>query len=344
MPTAAIQSNQFARLANGTRLHYASAGAVGRPLMLFVHGFPEFWYEWQAQLGEFGSDHFAVAPDLRGFNLSDMPADLAAYKARHIVDDLRLLAAHLGYEKFVLVAHDWGGAIAWNLAIAWPQLLRQLVIINSPHPYLFMRALATDPAQKAASEYMNWLRAEGSEAALAKNDFGLLEGFFNGMGQPAATWFTARSARALSRLLVTWLAWRRQLLPRVAAASADLGACRTTATGPEPGRLSGRGADPRDLGRARRRPAGHPAGWVGATGSGSANRPHSRRQPLGNPRTTAAHQSIDSRVYPVAGRYPGGAGCQRAAAGFSGTGRMDQTYPVADMQRRLRPIRTLAPP
>ena len=186
---ATIQANQFAQLANGTRLHFASAGAAGKPLLLFVHGFPEFWYEWQAQLAEFGADHFAVAPDLRGFNLSDMPDDLAAYKARHIVDDLRLLAAHLGYDKFVLVAHDWGGAIAWNLAIALPHLLRQLVIINSPHPYLFMQALGTDPKQKAASEYMNWLRADGSEAALAKNDFALLDGFFTGMGQPPATWY-----------------------------------------------------------------------------------------------------------------------------------------------------------
>lgn len=191
MTNAAIREGQFARLANGTRLHYASAGAAGKPLLLLVHGFPEFWYEWQAQLAEFGADHFAVAPDLRGFNLSDMPAALADYKARHIVDDLRLLAAHLGYDRFVLIAHDWGGAIAWNLAIALPQLLRQLIIINSPHPYLFMQALATDPQQKAASEYMNWLRAEGSETALAKDDFALMEGLFNGMGQPAATWFAA---------------------------------------------------------------------------------------------------------------------------------------------------------
>lgn len=195
MSAAAIQSNQFATLSNGTRLHYASAGEPGKPLLLFVHGFPEFWYEWQAQLAEFGNEYFAVAPDLRGFNLSDMPADLAAYKARHIVDDLRLLTAHLGYDKFVLVAHDWGGAIAWNLAIALPQLLHQLIIINSPHPYVFMQALATDPSQKDASEYMNWLRAEGSEAALAKDDFALIEGFFNGRGQPAAPWFT-ESVRA----------------------------------------------------------------------------------------------------------------------------------------------------
>ena len=186
---AAIRDNQFATLANGTRLHYASAGQPGQPLILFVHGFPEFWGEWEAQLQEFGSTHFAVAPDLRGFNLSDMPPDLSSYKARHIVDDLRLLIGHLGYEQCILVAHDWGGAIAWNLAIALPQLLQQLVIINSPHPYLFMQALATDAHQKASSDYMNWLRAEGSEAALEKNDFALLDGFFNGMGQPPALWF-----------------------------------------------------------------------------------------------------------------------------------------------------------
>ncbi|MFT5588963.1 MAG: pimeloyl-ACP methyl ester carboxylesterase [Bradyrhizobium sp.] len=187
---AAIRDNQFAALDNGTRLHYASAGQAGQPLILFVHGFPEFWGEWEAQLAEFGSSHFAVAPDLRGFNLSDMPPDLSSYKARHIVDDLRLLIGHLGYEQCTLVAHDWGGAIAWNLAIALPQLLRQLIIINSPHPYLFMQALATDAHQKASSDYMNWLRAEGSEAALEKNDFALLDGFFNGMGQPPARWFT----------------------------------------------------------------------------------------------------------------------------------------------------------
>ncbi|GGC93030.1 AB hydrolase superfamily protein YfhM [Undibacterium terreum] len=184
-----IKSNQFASLSNGTRLHYASAGEQGKPLILFVHGFPEFWYEWAAQLPEFGKDHFAVAPDLRGFNLSDMPADLSAYKAKHIVDDLRLLAAHLGYEKFVLVAHDWGGAIAWNLAIALPQLVHKLIIINSPHPYLFMQALTGDSSQKSASGYMNWLRAEGAEAALAKDDFVLMDGFFNGMGQPPADWY-----------------------------------------------------------------------------------------------------------------------------------------------------------
>ena len=188
--SATIRENQFAALPNGMCLHYASAGEQGKPLILFVHGFPEFWYEWEAQLREFGADHFAVAPDLRGFNLSDMPLDLSAYKAKHIVDDLRLLAEHLGYDKFVMVAHDWGGAIAWNFAIALPQLLHKLIIVNSPHPYLFARALANDPAQQAASEYMNWLRADGSEAALAKDKFALLEDMLDGMGKSPTPWFT----------------------------------------------------------------------------------------------------------------------------------------------------------
>ena len=184
-----IQSNQFAQLNNGIRLHFASAGERGKPLILFAHGFPEFWYEWHMQLAEFGGEYFAVAPDLRGFNLSDKPTDISAYKAKHIVDDLRLLIEQLGYEKCILVAHDWGGAIAWNVAITLPQLLHKLIIINSPHPYLFMQALLNDDNQKASSEYMNSLRVEGSEVALVKNNFAKLERFFNGMGQPPAIWF-----------------------------------------------------------------------------------------------------------------------------------------------------------
>ena len=189
--TATITSDQFASLPNGTRLHFASAGQAGKPLLLFVHGFPECWFAWEHQLQHFGGDFFAVAPDLRGFNLSDMPADRAAYKARHVIDDLRLLIAHLGYENCVLVAHDWGGAIAWNFAIALPQLLRQLIIINAPHPYLFMKALAHDAHQQAASAYMNWLRADGAEAVLAKDNFKLMDGFFTGLGKSTELWFTA---------------------------------------------------------------------------------------------------------------------------------------------------------
>lgn len=188
--TVPIETEQFAKLPNGTRLHYASAGERGKPLILFAHGFPEFWYAWEAQLREFGIDHFAVAPDLRGFNLSDMPKEVSAYKARHLVDDLHLLAANLGYEKFILVAHDWGGAVAWNLAISFPQLLEKLIIINSPHPWLFLKALREDPVQQQSSQYMNWLRRKGSEQALMQNDFALVEGFLRNLGKEIPTWYS----------------------------------------------------------------------------------------------------------------------------------------------------------
>ena len=154
---------------NGVRLHYKAAGN-GR-LMLFLHGFPEFWRCWEKQLLALGTDHRAVAPDMRGYNLSDCPPDVRDYRARLLIEDIRQLAATFTQEKFVLVAHDWGGAIAWSLAIAHPELLSHLVIVNSPHPYLFWRELAGNPAQQRASEYMLLLRDPKAERVLSENNF-----------------------------------------------------------------------------------------------------------------------------------------------------------------------------
>ena len=154
---------------NGVRLHYKSAGS-GK-LILFLHGFPEFWRCWQSQLENFGTDHLAVAPDMRGYNLSDCPPEVGAYRAKHLIEDIRQLAATFTHDKFVLVAHDWGGAIAWSLAIAHPELLSHLVIVNSPHPYLFWRELANEPAQQKASAYMLLLRDAKAERVLSENNF-----------------------------------------------------------------------------------------------------------------------------------------------------------------------------
>ena len=119
-----------AQLSNGMRLHVASHGDAKRRLILFIHGFPEFWYEWHNQLEEFGRDHYAVAPDLRGFNLSDQPQQVEKYRAKHLIEDLRLLIKHLGHTRCILVAHDWGGAIAWGFAAQHPDLVEKLIIIN----------------------------------------------------------------------------------------------------------------------------------------------------------------------------------------------------------------------
>ena len=157
---------------NGVRLHYAHAGKG--PLILFLHGFPEFWYCWKHQLEDLGRDHHAVAPDLRGFNLSDRPAEVKQYKARILIEDVRALAAQFGQEKFVLVAHDWGGAVAWGYAMAHAHTLSRLVIVNSPHPVPFARELAHNPAQAAASQYMNLLRSDKAERVLSENNYARL--------------------------------------------------------------------------------------------------------------------------------------------------------------------------
>src|SRR5262249_28389876 len=155
---------------NGLRLHYVTAGKG--PLILFLHGFPEFWYEWKNQLAEFGKDHKAVAPDLRGYNLSDKPAELDQYRMSSLVEDIRGLADHFSHgKKFVLVGHDWGGAVAWSFAIAHPERLEKLVIVNAPHPGIFARLLASDAAQQKASQYMLIFRSEKAEKFLSDNNY-----------------------------------------------------------------------------------------------------------------------------------------------------------------------------
>lgn len=177
----------------GVQIHYAKAGN-GPRLVVLLHGFPEFWYAWRDVLPALGADFHAVAPDLRGFNLSSKPAAVADYRIGAVVGDLIALIRALGHERATVVGHDWGGAAAWTMAIAQPQLVERLMILNSPHPVLFARALASDRAQQEASEYMNWLRAAGSEQLLAENDFERLAGFFLRMG--GNDWFDAVLARA----------------------------------------------------------------------------------------------------------------------------------------------------
>jgi epoxide hydrolase 4 len=157
---------------NGIRLHYVSRGQ-GK-LIMFVHGFPEFWAEWENQLIEFGRDHQAVAPDMRGYNLSAKPENVDAYHARHLIDDLRRLAEYLGHRKFILVAHDWGGAVAWSVAMRHPEFLERLVIINAPHPALFARELLHNADQQKASQYMLLFRSPKAEQVLSENNFARL--------------------------------------------------------------------------------------------------------------------------------------------------------------------------
>jgi pimeloyl-ACP methyl ester carboxylesterase len=156
------------------RLHYAHAGRG--PLIVFLHGFPQCWYMWRHQLKEFSRDHLALAPDLRGYNLSSKPEHLHEYGAWHAARDIERLAASLGCEGFVLVGHDWGAATAWTFALHYPELLDALVILATPHPATFDRALHEDPEQQQASQYLLGLRRADVEALVSHEDFAALRG------------------------------------------------------------------------------------------------------------------------------------------------------------------------
>jgi pimeloyl-ACP methyl ester carboxylesterase len=154
---------------NNIRLHYVVAGK-GK-LIMFLHGFPEFWYGWKNQLAEFGRDHQAVAPDMRGYNLSSKPADVEKYRIKYLIEDIRALVEHLGRKKFILVAHDWGGGVAWPFAIRHPEYLDKLIIINAPHPVTFVRELRDNPAQQKASQYILVHRTPEAEGILARDNY-----------------------------------------------------------------------------------------------------------------------------------------------------------------------------
>ncbi len=160
--------HEFAEV-NGVKLHYAFDGK-GK-LMIFLHGFPEYWDMWKAQLNEFGKDHLAVAPDMRGYNLSSAPRDAKQYRPKILVEDIRQLAEHFGRNKFTLVAHDWGGGVAWTFAILFPQYLERLVIINAPHPATMERELRNNPDQRKASSYMLFFRSPEAENKLSANNY-----------------------------------------------------------------------------------------------------------------------------------------------------------------------------
>ena len=172
--------------ANGLNFHCARAGR-GK-LMLFLHGFPEFWRAWHRPLEHFGARGWlAVAPDLRGYNLSDKPEGVEAYRAKHLIADIGALATAHTADKFVLVAHDWGGAAAWGFAMAHPERLSHLVIINSPHPYVFWRELVRNPAQREASQYMLLFRDPSAEQVLTEDGFARLLASFAQFGADVMT-------------------------------------------------------------------------------------------------------------------------------------------------------------
>ncbi|RZI82180.1 MAG: alpha/beta hydrolase [Rubrivivax sp.] len=163
-------------------------GPEGAPLLVFLHGFPEAAFVWDELLTHFGQRYRCVAPNLRGYAGSYSPLEVKDYRAQLVAADVVGLIQSQGAPAAALIAHDWGGAVAWGLAAMAPQVMQRLVILNAPHPGLFLAALRDDPAQQAASDYMNLLRRPGVEAQLQADDFAQMWPFFERFG--GATWLT----------------------------------------------------------------------------------------------------------------------------------------------------------
>ena len=168
---------QFVKV-NGNQFLVRTWGAPENPTVLMLHGFPEYSGAWE-ELADLLKDRFyCVAPDQRGYGQSYAPENVKDYKIGYLVEDLKGIIDHFLGPVMVL-GHDWGAAAAYALAIAHPDLVSKLVIMNGVHPIPFQRALLEDEAQNAASQYIPWLRREGSETILAKNDFARLIAMFS---------------------------------------------------------------------------------------------------------------------------------------------------------------------
>src|SRR5271154_138771 len=136
---------------NGVKIHYASLGQG--PLIVMIHGFPDYWYTWRDQMEALSDKFQCVAIDQRGYNLSDKPKGVENYDVRLLVGDVVAVIKSLGQQKAIIVGHDWGGMVAWQLALNVPTVVDRLIILNLPHPRGLSRELAHNPEQQQHSSY-----------------------------------------------------------------------------------------------------------------------------------------------------------------------------------------------
>lgn len=158
---------------NGLMLHVVEAGPANGPLLILLHGFPEFWWAWRYQIPSLAEQGYhVVVPDMRGYNESDAPDEVSAYRLDILAADVAALADHYGAERFHLAGHDWGGVVAWAVSASYPDRLKRLVIMDAPHPDLWLEQAIKHPTQALRSTYvalfqLPWL----PEAALSALNF-----------------------------------------------------------------------------------------------------------------------------------------------------------------------------
>ena len=156
-------SHHFAE-SGDVRIHYVSQGKG--PLVVMLHGFPDFWWTWRNQMPELAKQYRVVAIDQRGYNKSDQPMGVDQYRMDHLVGDVAAVIEACGEKQAVVVGHDWGGAVAWNFAMKHPDKTAQLVVLNLPHPWGLQRELAINPEQRKNSQYARNFQLPGAHLAL----------------------------------------------------------------------------------------------------------------------------------------------------------------------------------
>src|SRR5690242_20318099 len=144
---------------SGVKIHYVTRGKG--PLLVLLHGFPDYWYTWRKQMPALAEHFQVVAIDLRGYNESDKPKGVEDYAMPKLVSDVKEVVEHFGKKQAIIVGHDWGGAIAWTFAMQHPEMAERLIILNLPHPAAIARELANNPDQRKASAYARHFQEPG---------------------------------------------------------------------------------------------------------------------------------------------------------------------------------------
>lgn len=156
---------------NGQPFHYLGWGQEGKPILLFLHGFPEYSGAWTELAERLADDFHCIAPDQRGYGQSWSPPEVSAYRTSELVGDMAALIAHLGAGPVTVIGHDWGSAVAYGMAMFQPHLVERLIVMNGVHPGPFQREMAAGGAQTLASQYIHTLKRDGAEEWLSENDY-----------------------------------------------------------------------------------------------------------------------------------------------------------------------------
>lgn len=208
------------RTANGVRLHCAEAGREEDPLVILLHGFPEFWFGWRYQIADLVQAGYRVlAPDQRGYNLSAKPKGISAYDLDTLAGDVIGLADSLGRERFALIGHDWGGVVGWWVISKYPSRVSRFVALNAPHPKTWQDAVRSDPRQHKKSSYARFFRLPWlPELALRRNNFKAFTVALRQSRNPEAfnesSLAEYRAAWSQPGALTAMLNWYRALLGR----------------------------------------------------------------------------------------------------------------------------------